>query len=354
MIIPEEIIEKYLLGNASFSEKIQVEMAAKVDPAIEERLLVAERFTKISQARDLETPPMERKAASSADGRCVISCERYIVEQKYPDRERTLFTDAKEEHAFCEGLTEKGTALHNIGRIMEENGLSTSRHYNATLKDLKEALARQDGVIVVLNEEMLSGKEGDGKPNHAVCVQSVGETTICLYNPSTNNEDDVYQLMDFLQAWETSDRFAVFANTRQDMVYNPRPSTMFEDIDLNEDLEEVGDAIAEYVHDVWSERRIREGYIYGPETNTDLSKGPLTNKHLKPFSELSEEEKDLDREMYIGALKLVRYLGFSLDKYSEDDCRCPQCGKRIKMEWSYCCNCGRELQLTDFRKAKKD
>ena len=353
MRISEDLIEKYLLGNADLSEKMEVELAASIDPRVEERLIVAKRFAEMIKARTLQAPPTERIAAKSEDSRCVILCERHVVKQKNPNQERTLFTDAKEEHAFSEGLylTEKGTALHNIGRIMEENGLATTRHYNATLDDLMEALEKQEGIIAVVNEDTLLGKKGNGKPDHAVCVESIGETSVCLFNPSTGNEQDEYPLKDFQEAWNTSDRYAVFANTKAEKTYNPKPLQMFEDIELDEGLNEVGDAIAEYVHDVWSQRRFEEGYVYGPETNTDKKKGPLTNKYLVPFSELSEVDQDLDREVFRGALKMVIYLGYLLKRST---LRCPDCGEIIYSDWDYCAHCGRELQLSDFKEKKKD
>ena len=353
MKISEELLEKYLLGNADPSEKMEVELAARIDPEVEEQLIVAKRFTEMIEARNLETPPMERMAAKSEDSRCVILCERHIVKNKIPNQERTLFTDIKEEHAFSEGLylTEKGTALHNIGRIMEENGLATTRHYYATLGDLKDALLRQEGIIVAVNEEMLLGKVGNGKPDHAVCVESICESSVLLFNPSTGRDQDEYPLEAFLASWNTSDCYAVFANTKAGKVYNPKPLEMFEEIEVDDGLKEVGDAIAEYVHDVWSERRIEEGFVYGPETNTDKKKGPLTNKYLLPFSELSERDKDLDREMYIGALKMVRYLGYLVKK---SNLRCPNCGGVIYMDWNYCAHCGTELQLSDFKENKED
>lgn len=353
MIISNELLEKYLLGNADPSEKMEVEVAARIDPEVEERLIVARRFTEMIEAQTLAAPPMERMAAKSEDSRCVILCERHVVNQKLPYQERTLFTDAKEEHAFSEGLylTEKGTALHNIGRIMEENGLATTRQYYSSLDDLKEALKRQESIIVVVNEDTLLGKYGDDKPDHAVCVESIGESSIFLFNPSTGREQDEYPLEAFLSSWNTSDHYAVFANTKKEKTYNPKPLEMFEDIELDEGLKEVGDAIAEYVHDVWSQRRFEEGYVYAPQTNTDKEKGPLTNKYLVPFSELSEVDKDLDREVYRRALKMVRYLGYLLKK---SNLRCPKCGGIIYLDWDYCAHCGRELQLSDFKEKKKD
>lgn len=360
MIIPEEIVEKYLMGEASFAEKMQVELAARKDAALAERLLVAKRFQKMAEADEREELPLERMAAQSEDNLCDILCERYILRMFYPDMERTLWTDAKEEQAFLDGLsgpeepgtkwlTEKGTALYNIGRILEMGGLSTSRHLFCETEGLKEALRRSEAIIAVVNKDLLAGKEGDELPNHAVCVLELKEDSVRLFNPAAEGERDVYALKDFLRAWETSRRYAVFANKPERKVYDPHVLKLVDSIELDEGLTDLGEALAEFVHDMWAEKRISEGYVYGPENNSDPAKGPLTNKDLKPYSDLSEDEKDYDRDSSMKTLKLLKYLGYTIEKNAADAYVCPDCHKRIRLEWSHCAHCGRFLQLSDFQ-----
>lgn len=364
MIISEELLEKYLLGRASFTETLQVEIAARKDKELERRLIEARSFEAIQKERERESMPAERMAAKSEGNRCVIECERFILRQRVPGYEenRTIFTTAKEEVAFSEGnnetfwLKNKGTLIVHIGNIMKLYGLVPTKHSFCEFEDLDKALKRKDGVIAVVNEAALSGSDGENKPDHAVCVLDICGDVITLFNPSTGRSQDRYPKTVFLRAWEASDRYAVFANTRGEKYYDPHPSRLFESIEIDADIEEIGEGIAEYTHDVWAERRFKQGYVYGPENNSDKTKGPLTNKDLVPYSELPESEKIYDRESYQGAIKMLIYSGYSIEKISEDDYRCPnpECRKRIKLEWSYCPHCGEFLTTDAFMRESRN
>lgn len=373
MFITEDIIIRYIRGQASLEETLAVVYEAQNNPELEERLLIAERVKRMREAEEREDLPLDRLAAHSEDNLCAIQCEHYILRQLLPDYEKqTLLTPLKEKLAFQEGLvssrkmewerdtvhklpakdlkwlTKEGTALYNIGYVMTDNGLSITRQFLCSLEDLKDALSRSEGVIAVVNEDVLVGKEEADEPNHAVCVLAIGEDKISLYNPSVDRKEQ-YPLADFTRAWETSRRYAVFANIKGMKRYNPHPGSLVDSIELDYKLEELGEAIAEYAHDIWAEDRIKEGFVYGPETNTDLSKGPKTNKDLLPYSELPEKEKDYDRKMSMGTIRLLKKLGYTLERESDNKYCCPECGKKIRMEWKYCSNCGRPLEISDFK-----
>ena len=238
---------------------------------------------------------------------------------------------------------------------MKLYGLVPTKHSLCELDDLVKALERNDGVIAVVNEGLLSGKEGENKPDHAVCVLAFEGDSVVLFNPSTGRTRDWYPTMVFLRAWEASDRYAVFANTKGEMFYDPHPSRLFESIEIDADIEDIAEAIAEYAHDVWAERRFKQGYVYGPENNSDEKKGPLTNKDLVPYCLLPESEKVFDRETSQGTIKMLIDSGYTFEKISEDDYKCPECHKRIKMEWAYCPHCGTFLTTEAFRnKAQRE
>ena len=55
---------------------------------------------------------------------------------------------------------------------------------------------------------------------------------------------------------------------------------------------------------------MKEGWTYGPERDDSLKKHP----DLIPYSELSEGEKQFDRETAMNTIKLVIKLGFDLVK----------------------------------------
>jgi hypothetical protein len=252
----------------------------------------------------------------------------------------------------AKNLTDEGVALYNVGRILEGYGLSVTRQFGASIESLIELLAKGESLIVVVNEETLSGKEGNnGEPNHAVCVLQIKDGSVILYNPKDDEgiEED-YPISIFEEAWASSKNYVVAVGDKGTKVYEPRPINL-DEIELNSDIEDLIEPIAENLHDIWAQARINEGYRYGPENNSDPEKGDLTNKDLRPYSELPESEKEYDRKMAIGTLKLAYRLGFKVIKTNpEDGCFCPDCGHRIDLEMSYCPRCGREIQLSDYVK----
>lgn len=52
--------------------------------------------------------------------------------------------------------------------------------------------------------------------------------------------------------------------------------------------------MAKNVHEVWAQNRINEGWKYGDKRNDELKQHPC----LVPYEELSEVEKDYDREQH--------------------------------------------------------
>ncbi|MBQ9986571.1 MAG: Ryanodine receptor Ryr [Oscillospiraceae bacterium] len=92
-------------------------------------------------------------------------------------------------------------------------------------------------------------------------------------------------------------------------MYTPKPVNT-DDIALDASLLELGEQIAENVHDVWAKGRIAEGWTYGPTRDDSKKQTPC----LVPYSELREEEKDFDRRTAYETLKLVIKLGYKIEK----------------------------------------
>ena len=90
-------------------------------------------------------------------------------------------------------------------------------------------------------------------------------------------------------------------------VYIPNPINV-DDVVFPAELESLREAIAENTHEVWAAGRIKEGWTYGPERDDKLKKHP----DLIPYSELTEGEKQYDRDTAENAIKLVIKLGFDL------------------------------------------
>ena len=91
--------------------------------------------------------------------------------------------------------------------------------------------------------------------------------------------------------------------------YIPQPIETT-DVALPEDLNELIEVMAKNVHEVWAQTRINQGWTYGVERSDVLKQHPC----LIPYEELTEEEREYDRNTAIGTLKLISKLGFKISK----------------------------------------
>lgn len=79
---------------------------------------------------------------------------------------------------------------------------------------------------------------------------------------------------------------------------------------LPEELEVLAEDIAKNVHEVWSAGRIKEGWIYGEKRDDAQKHHPC----LVPYEELTDVEKEYDRNTSQETLKLIMKLGFRIVK----------------------------------------
>lgn len=91
--------------------------------------------------------------------------------------------------------------------------------------------------------------------------------------------------------------------------YIPQPIDTT-DVRLPEELEQLVEKMSKNVHEVWAETRIKQGWKYGEQRNDELKTHPC----LIPYEELSEEEREYDRNTSIGTLKLIMKLGFKISR----------------------------------------
>lgn len=92
-------------------------------------------------------------------------------------------------------------------------------------------------------------------------------------------------------------------------MYNPNPIDT-STINLPTDLLELTEKIAENVHEVWSQNRIKDGWKYGEVRNDARKETPC----LVPYNELPESEKEYDRNTALETLKLIIKLGYDIKK----------------------------------------
>ena len=91
--------------------------------------------------------------------------------------------------------------------------------------------------------------------------------------------------------------------------YKPKPIDT-KDIILPTELNNLIEEMSKNVHEVWAETRSSPGWTYGEERNDAEKKHPC----LVPYEELSEEEKEYDRNTSLETLKLIIKLGFKITK----------------------------------------
>ena len=91
--------------------------------------------------------------------------------------------------------------------------------------------------------------------------------------------------------------------------YTPHPIDT-KDVDLPQELKALAENVAKNVHEVWAATRISQGWAYGEERNDAEKKHPC----LVPYEELSEKEKEYDRNTSIETIKLILKLGFKITR----------------------------------------
>lgn len=92
-------------------------------------------------------------------------------------------------------------------------------------------------------------------------------------------------------------------------MYKPQPIDTSA-VKLDRDILELCELISKNTHEVWSAGRIKDGWTYGPTRDDEKRTHPC----LIPYEELSEEEKEYDRNTSLETLKLIISLGYSIKK----------------------------------------
>jgi len=92
-------------------------------------------------------------------------------------------------------------------------------------------------------------------------------------------------------------------------MYQPKPLNT-DAIELPEALEELLETLAINTHEVWSQQRLNDGWRYGQERDDQA----LLHPCLIPYDELSETEKEYDRNTSREVLKAILAAGFTIEK----------------------------------------
>ena len=364
--IPPELLAAFLDGNATAQESTEILNALSQDASLRELLHISQSVdAELGMLpHECEVLPMTAMAATcNEENYCCLECEKYIL------RKFNVECDEQQmlQNAFANGWQKKqGTALHNIGRHLEDKGFVVTRQYKCTIENIASALEAGEQVIVAvdggellgnksreMNEDVLLGR----LPDHTVVVLScdVKNGKITIYDPASSNAEDTYSVEQFEDAWNDSMNYSVTININNMKEYIPRPIDL-SDVKLSEDLNELREAIAENAHDVWAVERQQQGWTYGLERNDATKQTPC----MVAYSQLPDSEKKFDREMAMNTLKLLKKLGYDLIKReetelykvlkqrianAEKDFRCRKCGNVIYKHQVFCDKCGIELKI---------
>lgn len=94
--------------------------------------------------------------------------------------------------------------------------------------------------------------------------------------------------------------------------YVPAPINT-SNIKLTPELEAIAEELAANTHEVWAKGRVEDGWTYGPVRSDKDKETPC----LVPYGELSEGEKDFDRNTAIETIKVLLAKGYKIVREDE-------------------------------------
>lgn len=303
--IPDNLIAACLDGTADLQDVQALLKAMRTNPAVCDIMQVLSE----DEANDMtDTYPILRMAAENQKNLCAFYSELFVLRKRNMPVDADTLLQLAQDNRW---VTEHGTPLYSIGQLLASQGLMITRQYDATMEDIKAVLQAGNEVIAAVDNDKLYPNRPDPEdaPNHVVVVLSVESDTdtISLYEPQANAVMD-FTLSDFLKAWHESRNYMVRV-LRSAEDYEPHPLNL-DDVPLTDDLLELREAIAENAHEVWASARKKEGWTYGPVRNDTLKHHP----DLIPYSALPDSEKEYDRLMAINTIKLLKKLGWEINK----------------------------------------
>lgn len=97
-------------------------------------------------------------------------------------------------------------------------------------------------------------------------------------------------------------------------IYKPNPVDT-ENVIIPDEIQPLVELMAWNVHEVWAQKRMAEGWTYGPIRDDKAKHHPC----IVPYDELPEVEKEYDRATACETLKLIMSLGFKISKSDDND-----------------------------------
>ncbi len=81
-------------------------------------------------------------------------------------------------------------------------------------------------------------------------------------------------------------------------------------IKVSDELLMLGEYLAKNTHEVWARQRISEGWTYGEMRDAEKK----THPDLVPYEELTEGEKEYDRNTSMETIRVILSLGYRIVK----------------------------------------
>lgn len=354
-IISEELFAAFEEGKTNTEETIRVINALAGNENLQKEYIISKQLDAMMglDEEQIEILPINAMIAECDNNLCDFQCEQYILNRRKISYEST---DLSEEAKSNKWLYDKGTPLHSVGRLLEQRDLIVLRCYGAEMKDLKRAIDANQDVIAIVNNNTLTGNSSDNIAYHAVVVKRITDKEVELYNPYIGEETVLYPRDKFESAWKEAKSYMARVKGK-DFDYNPHPIDL-DDVELNTDLLDLREAIAENAHEVWADQRQEEGWTYGPMRDDQKKLHP----DMLPYTQLPESEKEYDRRMAFDTIKLMKKLGYDIIKHedtpahtelirklqNEDSARVCECGATIFPDQIYCSHCGKKLEWKTF------
>ena len=91
------------------------------------------------------------------------------------------------------------------------------------------------------------------------------------------------------------------------MSYDPQPLKT-DGVELPAEIAPLVEQLAEHNHDIWARQRLADGWTFGPRRDDARKEHPS----LIPYSQLSESEKQYDRNAALETLKAIVTLGYEI------------------------------------------
>jgi ryR domain protein len=302
-MISDEMLAAFLDGNLSDSEEKEIISALGTDDELAEIISLSPAIDYDVDLEKSRILPMRALAAADPDNLCSFECEIHILKELGYDVDHWSLLETAKANNW---VREAGTPLHHVGRLLELKGIFVERKYDAKIGDIEEALADGQQVIAIIdrNSDILSSY-------HAVVIKRIEskddeKEKEIIYLDVKSGKENRADVKEFEQSWKSSGNYMLSA-TKTANGYNPQPINV-EGIDLDADLEDLTEAIAENAHDIWARARMDEGWTYGPVRDDAKKQHP----DLVPYAQLPDSEKEYDRLMAMNTLRLVRRLGFAI------------------------------------------